>query len=188
MAAVLALDIDGTIDTANKQALADLKSFAIHRSIPIHINTARPAEYCETPSRRSTSLCAKRNHHCLRSRSVTNSKVMNMQRIAQREGVRPECAILIDDLRSNVNAVRKAGFSAIKVNGRLGIQPSTVSVAKKKLLNCIGSVRSRGSANGVRQQASNDGNGFLRHRRNVMRALLVTVAIFMIAMMILYVM
>jgi hypothetical protein len=180
MEATLVLDIDGTIDTANKKALEDLKSFAQENNIPIHINTARSAEYCRHPSMYTTSLCAAKNHHCFSGADdVKTSKVQNMEKIATREKVvNRRCAVLIDDLKSNVDAVSKAGFSAIKVKSNHGIQPNTVKAAKKQLLECIGNVRSRGSDTGSDERQSDNNIGFLR--RNKRCLLMMSLLLFVI--------
>mgnify|MGYP004328521655 CR=1 FL=1 len=101
------LDIDGTIDTADKQQLSRLVNIVKDLEIPIYINTARPGSYCRNPDRMTTRLAPISKHYCmhpdtLRDVDVPRSKVLNMKIIKAKSGVADsKCCILIDDQSYN---------------------------------------------------------------------------------------
>jgi hypothetical protein len=145
MSAALALDIDGTIDTADPDELQRLSNYTDRHDIKRYINTARSQAYCDDPDPLSTDLVNKKKHHCLIHRDPPTSKVLNMQKIQKSENIDDaRCVVLIDDRPENIDAVRDAGFSAVQVDARHGIQKNTVNRAQRLLYDCVNNKRSRG--------------------------------------------
>lgn len=143
----LALDIDGTLDTADAREVTRLRAAAKKYGADVQINTARPLAYCARPDRVSTDIVgAKTKHHCLIDPYPPTSKVKNMEKIQKSAKVRQKkCVVLIDDRPENVSAVRRAQFSAIKVDERTGIRKSTVDKAIDQMRQCAAAEsRSRG--------------------------------------------
>lgn len=140
--AALALDIDGTLTTGDSSAIASLLSLAKDERVPVYVNTARPPSYCVAPSHESRDVALTSRHYCLRSeeaRTVEESKVLNMKSIAADARVqRPECVILIDDQKSNVDAVERAHFAGVHVDARSGITRETVDRVSNLLKYCDG--------------------------------------------------
>ena len=128
----LALDIDGTITTADQRVVNDLVAAARASGAHVAINTARPPRYCDEPSQTLHSA-AKADHHCYDGASwrlrnffvdVPASKVHNMGAIMRNGGVaRRECCVLVDDRPENVVAAAEAGYGAVAVEARAGITP-----------------------------------------------------------------
>ena len=144
--AALALDIDGTIDTADRMQIRRLQTAAKRLRVPTYINTARPPIYCERPDRLTTRLCPRSKHHCLVSKNVPYSKVQNMRSIQENAGVREEsCCILIDDRPENIRGVNAAGYTGIKVEELAGIQKETVDEAIETMRLCAANPNMRGS-------------------------------------------
>ena len=141
--AALALDVDGTIDTADPAELLRLKNAAARLHVPLYLHTARSEPYCEDPDLLTTMYVPQSRHHCLVHPYPPTSKVVNMHTIQKNAAVyHPECVILIDDRPENVDAVREQGFKAIWVDASLGIRRETVDRAIKAMERC--SRRTRG--------------------------------------------
>lgn len=163
--AALALDIDGTIDTANKAELTRLQNVAKRLRIPTFINTARPQIYCQQPDRMTTRLAPRGKHHCLVSNNVPRSKIENMRTIQADAAVQEaSCCILIDDRPENIHGVNSQGFTGIKVNEHTGIQKETVDEAIETMRLCAANPTMRG---GMRCDS----------RRNLRLAILLAIAL-----------
>lgn len=141
----LALDIDGTITTADQRLVLDLVQSARGLGAHVAINTARQQAYCEQPDTLTTRLTAREHHYCAHAWFMYNAfiadipkvKVANMEAIAQAAGVqRPECALLIDDRPENVAAVNRAGYTGILVNQRSGITRNIAQGILERLRAC----------------------------------------------------
>ena len=174
----LALDIDGTLNTADAAQVTRLQRAAKRLGFDTHINTARPMEYCATPDPLTTRLAgAKRagKHHCLVDRDPPTSKVKNMHTIKKMSNVHdPKCVILVDDRPENIKAVEDAGFTGIKVNDRTGIRKKTVDHAIDIMQQCSAeAVATRGavSAKTVSNAAS------VTHVRSSLRRLLIRIVL-----------
>jgi hypothetical protein len=135
MQGVLVLDIDGTIDTANQTALNELLKFANANKIDIYINTARPQIYCADPDWLSLQFTTQNKHYCIVHPHPPISKVINMQTIKSITNADPKKIVLIDDRPENILAVRNAGFSAIQVDDKYGVQHNTVREFKHIVSN-----------------------------------------------------
>lgn len=135
------LDIDGTIDTADKKQLRRIVSYTNNKKgVKRHINTARSQAYCDKPDGLTwPGIATKAKHHCLvPQKDPPRSKVINMEKIMKMEKIKEKkCVVLIDDRPENIQAVRKAGFSAIKVHEGTGIQKETVDKAHRIINGCL---------------------------------------------------
>ena len=137
---LLALDIDGTITTADQHVVAELVRAARAAGAHVVINTARPQLYCNEPEPELTShLVARADHYCGSNpwcptgtlagavvwsilADVPKSKLENMDAAASRCSVRRrDCALLVDDRPENIRAVERAGYTGILVDERTGI-------------------------------------------------------------------
>tara|TARA_B100001063_G_C16734014_1_gene540961 strand:+ start:867 stop:1469 length:603 start_codon:yes stop_codon:yes gene_type:complete len=147
VSSVLALDIDGTLDTADPKALSRLRMAAKKYDTDMQINTARPSAYCNSPDPVSTRMVKDiSKHHCLVHPNPPTSKVQNMKKIKETADVPKKCVILIDDRPENNKAVRRNGFSTIDVNAKTGIRNKTVNKAIRKMRECaLPNVRMRGT-------------------------------------------
>ena len=135
--AALAIDVDGTLEPSDAAQVARLTKAAAARGVPVHINTARDARYCARPDAVTTSIAAPERHHCLNHPDPPSSKVVNMRTIRAAAGVRDKrCVILIDDRPENNEAVRHAGYSAVQVDARRGIDREAVDRAILALDRC----------------------------------------------------
>lgn len=144
--AALALDIDGTIDTADRRQLQRLLSAAKRLKVPRYINTARSIGYCRDPDSLTRRIASKSKHHCLVSHDVPHSKVHNMEKIQSHAKVTdPACCLLIDDRPENIHAVNRNGFTGIKVHESTGIQRETVDEAIETMRICAANPSARGS-------------------------------------------
>ena len=132
----LALDIDGTLTTGDADEIRRLVEASKKYGFQTHINTARSLAYCEHPDREtSLYLAPKKLHHCLTDPNPPTAKVKNMHTIQGMSNVdNPKCVVLVDDRPENVAAVRRQGFSAIKVSEATGIEKRTVN----KAINIMG--------------------------------------------------
>jgi beta-phosphoglucomutase-like phosphatase (HAD superfamily) len=135
----LALDIDGTITTADQRLVLWLVQAAREAGSHVAINTARPQAYCDNPDALTTRLTAREHHYCgfatalysVLVADIPQAKVANMDTIAEVSGVRRGCALLVDDRPENIAAVRRAGYAGFLVNERTGItQPAAQSIMK----------------------------------------------------------
>lgn len=133
----LALDIDGTLTTANPRAVSRLMVEADRRGVATHINTARPAWYCAEPDPISLRVSPLQNHHCLVHPDPPTSKVINMNRIQEMSGASKQCTILIDDRPENVDAVIAQGYGGILVDERTGITEKVADVAIQMMDSCL---------------------------------------------------
>lgn len=168
-AGALALDIDGTIDVADKKELQRLVDAARMLRIPRYINTARSYHYCNNPDRLTTSLVSRSKHHCLVSNDVPHSKTRNMHTIKKNARVAdPSCVILIDDRPENIAHVKKNGFTGIQVDDRFGIQKETVDEAIETMHLCAANPNLRGTASP---------HGTLRRRARLIVAAMIAVLI-----------
>ena len=141
--AALGLDIDGTLTSADAAAVDRLLAHARATGADVHINTARPAPYCRQPTR-TASIAPRDKHHCLVHPDPPTSKVQNMRRMQQMSGVRASrCNVLIDDRPENVDAVRRAGFSAVLVDARTGIDARAAGSAMRLVDECARAHRRR---------------------------------------------
>lgn len=130
----LALDIDGTITTADSAEIARLVREACRFDFPVFINTARSDAYCQAPDSCTLALAERTRHHCLVHPDPPTSKVINMRKIQHSAGVSdPRNVILIDDRPENVEKVRAAGFRAIEVDASQGIRRDTVDDALRMM-------------------------------------------------------
>ena len=144
--AALALDIDGTIDTADPVQLSRLKDAASRMRVPLYINTARSSAYCRRPDSLSTKITKRANHHCLVSHDVPQSKLDNMEKIMKNAKVsEPACVILVDDRPENIEKVSDHGFTGIKVQHDKGIRNETVDEAIEKMRRCAANPKLRGT-------------------------------------------
>lgn len=135
--ATLALDIDGTLDPADALQVNRLQRIAKKMHVDTYINTARSQLYCDDPTTLTTRLASKEKHHCLVDPDPPTSKVINMHRIQKMSGTDdPTCVMLIDDRPENIEAVHKAGFTAIPVDASTGIQSETVDAAIDVMRRC----------------------------------------------------
>lgn len=138
-AGLLALDVDGTITTANPNELQRLLALASQYSTPCYINTARPKAYCEDPASLTTKIAPRENHLCQQpgSDSVPSSKVSNMLHAQSTSHVDDaKCCVLVDDRPENIRAVRAHGFTGIQVDPMTGIQKDTVDEVSKVMSAC----------------------------------------------------
>lgn len=129
---VIALDYDYTISTGSPLAMKNLREMCKRNRVPIYLNTARPPEYCKSPNKLTTSLTgtSKKRLHCLVNDDPPTSKVLNMKRIAKLEKMDKKDyhrLVLVDDRPENIDAVKKKGFSGIKVKARSGIDYNTLT-------------------------------------------------------------
>ena len=127
----VALDVDGTLTSADPEVLIKLREEVYNLGGTFHINTARSTEYCISPSPLTLSFSPKEDHHCMdrrrNSSSVTATKAENMSHIQASAGVeRRECVILVDDLPSNVDAVVSEGYSGVRVHPTSGVTEETL--------------------------------------------------------------
>ncbi|RPF82148.1 MAG: hypothetical protein CBC65_000990 [Rhodothermaceae bacterium TMED105] len=136
--AAIALDIDGTMTTADPEALKMLADHARDNQLSnLYINTARDELYCRNPTRDTTQWVSKENSFCRPTYGDTvDWKVKNMDRMIEREGVAPECAVLIDDLPENITGVESNGYIGVKVDARTGITKDTVREVFQRLEKC----------------------------------------------------
>ena len=136
----LALDIDGTLTTGDADEIRRLVEAGKKYGFQTHINTARSLAYCANPDRKtSLYLAPKKLHHCLTDPNPPTAKVKNMHTIQNMSNVAdPKCVVLIDDRPENVAAVRRQGFSAIKVSEATGIREQTVNRAIDIMGQCAG--------------------------------------------------
>ncbi len=136
--AAIALDIDGTMTTADPEALQMLSDRAKDNQLSdLYINTARDERYCRDPSRITTQWVSKENSLCRPMYGdPVEWKIKNMKRMIEREGVTPECAVLIDDLSENIAGVKSHGYIGIKVNATKGITKDTVREVFHHLETC----------------------------------------------------
>ena len=147
----LALDIDGTITTADQRVVNDLVAAARASGAHVAINTARPTQYCDSPFEMTARLAAREHHHCcawaLRDllfgssasqlAQVPPCKVSNMDAIAGASGVRRRaCAILVDDRPENVLVVSRAGYTGVLVDARSGITEAVAHSLLRQLERC----------------------------------------------------
>lgn len=142
----LALDIDGTITTANDRVVWNLVQSARALGAHIAINTARPSLYCFEPDDETARLAAVEDHYCYTGKSwlfrnlvhnVPESKVQNMEKIqAKGKVARRECCFLVDDRRENVQAIDEAGYTGIHVDYRKGITRSHALDILARLTAC----------------------------------------------------
>lgn len=135
----LALDIDGTLTTANDDAVRRLVNRANRRGFQTHINTARSMEYCHQPDSVSLDVSSRDHHHCLVHPDPPTSKVLNMHRIQNMSGASKQCTILIDDRPENIDAVRASGFSGILVDEQSGITHGVADNAIRMIDECSNS-------------------------------------------------
>ena len=148
--AALALDIDGTIDTADKQQLSRLNNAARRLGVPRYINTARSNAYCHAPDRLTTKLCPRSKHHCLVSNDVPYSKLVNMRKIQKHARVRdPACVMLIDDRPENIQKINSNGYTGIRVQDTTGIRRETVDEAIETMRLCASNPKGRGVPDNV---------------------------------------
>lgn len=136
--AALALDIDQTLTTADPVAVSNLSVFAEAERVPMYVNTARVQAYCDQPDDTTLTVVKEATNHFCRppGGDPVYHKVANMKRIAQRAGVDPRCAVLVDDRPENVFAVEKAGFQGVLVDGTFGITDDVVEEVKTRLSGC----------------------------------------------------
>ena len=142
----LALDIDGTITTAEPAVVQRLVAAAKECGAHVAINTARPQRYCDAPFAQTLAIAAVEDHYCyggpfwsLRNvfLDVPASKLDNMRAIQKKGGVlRPACCVLVDDRPENVAAVRQAGFGAVLVEAKRGITPGDATAILGALRQC----------------------------------------------------
>ena len=141
----LALDIDGTITTADQRVVFGLVAAARALGAEVAINTARAQAYCDAPDELTTRLTARENHYCASAWVLWNiliedipaRKVTNMDRIVAGAHVqRRSCALLVDDRLENVAAANRAGYTGILVDGRTGITPRTAQRILEQLRVC----------------------------------------------------
>ena len=123
----LALDIDGTLNTADPKQVERLRRAAARYGYPLFINTARSPGYCARPNVDTLSIVPHSRHHCLVNPDVPTSKVQNMKTIQLDAKVADSRrVILIDDRPENIAEVCAAGFSAVEVDAKNGIRRATV--------------------------------------------------------------
>lgn len=140
--AAIALDIDGTITTAEDGALERLKTYVDQHNVDRHkvslyINTARPEGYCQDPME-TVAWVEKKNSFCRPTYGdPVDWKMKNMDRMVDREGVHPRCAVLVDDRQDNIEGVRSCGYHGIKVNAENGITNHTVDEIVRLLKPCF---------------------------------------------------
>jgi hypothetical protein len=136
--AVIALDIDGTMTTADPDALQMLYDHAKNDQLSdLYINTARDEAYCMNPTHDTTQWVSKKNSFCRPTYgNVVDWKVKNMDRMIEREGVARECAVLIDDRSENITGVESQGYIGIKVDPRTGITKDTVREVFHRIEKC----------------------------------------------------
>tara|TARA_B100000073_G_scaffold77001_1_gene58160 strand:+ start:176 stop:616 length:441 start_codon:yes stop_codon:yes gene_type:complete len=136
--AAIALDIDGTMTTADPEALKLLRDHAAANNLPeLYINTARDEAYCTNPSLHTTKWVKQENSFCRPTYgNVVEWKIQNMNRMVNREGVYNECAVLVDDRPENINGVKAHNYIGIKVDPLTGITKDTVRDIFKSLKNC----------------------------------------------------
>lgn len=137
--AVVVLDIDGTITTADQKALQRLKALSEHKSwlSDLYINTAREETYCRHPSTETTEWVSKQNSFCRpKTGDPVEWKVRNMDIISRLEGVPPRCAVLVDDRPENIQGVLSHGYEGVQVDARYGITNETVDEILEKLQVC----------------------------------------------------
>ena len=150
---LLALDIDGTITTADQRVVAELVRGARAAGANVVINTARPQLYCAEPELTS-HLVARENHFCGSNAwcptgtlagavvwsilgDVPKSKVENMEVATSNCSVRRRaCALLVDDRPENVRAVERVGFTGILVDERTGITSGIADDIMGRLKAC----------------------------------------------------
>lgn len=140
--AAIALDIDGTITTADPDALHLLRDHAIANDISdLYINTARDETYCRNPrldpNLDPTAWVKRENTFCRPTfGDPVNWKIQNMNRMVDREGVDAKCAVLVDDRPENISGVRSHNYIGIKVDPFTGITKDTVREIFKSLQHC----------------------------------------------------
>lgn len=143
----LAFDIDNTITTTSPRSMQRLHDLEHDPRIQMYVNTARPQEYCDNPAHVSTRLVPASRHYCRSDLSVRKSKRDNMERISAREGILPrrKCSVLIDDLEENVSSAHSAGFSAVRVDPRHGVDACVLHAIDDIVDHCVSSDRSKDS-------------------------------------------
>ena len=136
--AAIALDIDGTMTTADPEALQMLADHARDNQLSdLYINTARDEPIVNVP------LVIQ--HSGIKGKLVLQTDVRgygglegeNMDRMIEREGVAPECAVLIDDLPENITGVESNGYIGIKVDLKTGITKDTVREVFQRLKSVV---------------------------------------------------
>ena len=131
--AAIALDVDQTMLHPNSDSLRQLSDLAKARDVTLYVNTARPDAYCAFPTTETTAWVAADRHLCRpeHERDVPRRKADNMAIVARREGLEPACTVLVDDLPSNVSAVRAYGYGGVVV--RNGIDAAAVDAVFRHL-------------------------------------------------------
>tara|TARA_B110001450_G_C17531465_1_gene444822 strand:- start:305 stop:847 length:543 start_codon:yes stop_codon:yes gene_type:complete len=151
MSAALVLDIDGTLDTADRKQVERLVNYTDNHGVQRYINTARSQEYCRDPDPLTTEIAGPKSHgkhHCLIDPDPPTSKVINMDKIRKRERIDDaRCLVLIDDRPENIEAVQEAGYSGILVKERRGIRKKTVNKAQRIMRRCLADQKTRGKCN-----------------------------------------
>lgn len=151
MSAALVLDIDGTLDTADRKQVERLVGYTDKHGVERYINTARSQEYCRDPDPLTTDIAGPKSHgkhHCLIHPDPPTSKVMNMDKIRKREQIDDaRCLVLIDDRPENIEAVQEAGYSGIMVSEHRGIRKKTVDKAQRLMRRCLVDKKARGKCN-----------------------------------------
>ena len=140
--AVLVLDIDGTITTAYESDLLALRHEARRNGVPIYINTARDASYCDgskSSMGESRAFAPAENHHCLVHAYPPASKVANMHKIQLATGTPRARIMLVDDRPENIRAVRMAGYAGHLVCPEQGI----TACDARQIMRALGNVGTR---------------------------------------------
>lgn len=136
--AAIAYDIDGTLTTANRNAVRALNAYAVAYGVPTFVNTARSSAYCDRPSERDSLFAVPAANHLCRPRGapVVATKVANLDKIARRTGAPKACVILIDDRPENTRAARAAGYAAFDVDEGCGVRMSTMRRVANRISEC----------------------------------------------------
>lgn len=147
--AVVCLDIDGTITTADDAVLTKMMSSINDTDTAVYINTARPRQYCDFWYEETEMFAPKTNHKCFNGElnvfdvtsSVAQSKLSNMNETYDEvkqvnSTLERSCVILIDDLDTNIDIVKSNGYDGIKVDPYHGITNDTLQVLQQKIENC----------------------------------------------------
>ena len=127
----IGLDIDKTLTTGNPSAIHRLRRFSEDNSVPLYVNTARSAIYCDqllhTEHDVTTHIVKKENHYCrpLYGDAV-EFKRRNMQSMCEREGLNKNRCILVDDKAENIDGVVGCGYVGFKVDPKTGITDKVV--------------------------------------------------------------
>ena len=141
--AAIAYDIDGTLTTANPEAVRALNTYAAALGVPTFINTARTPGYCARPNEAESLFAAPARHHLCRPRNapVVDTKVTNMDIIARRTGAPKACVVLLDDRPENTHAAHRAGYTAVHVPAACGVRLPATRFVAKHIAKCCASSR-----------------------------------------------